>query len=452
MIRKSVQNECNDPKINAMALKEKHNQNTTSAAEKQPTTSPANVYINRADTAVTYTIVPISQKNNREKLPKVREDIKSIECFFSWKAIAEYRIPYIIRVINGEELKFVSVRMAETQLLSNYLHRLHADIYTFTPVRSYFITDSEAKLFNEINIEHSDGIYGKDSFYAGKDYIVRLEDVIEFYIFIKVCYNKVLSNITPGRIEKCGFIRINSETVLPYCLKDDRKYIPLFYFEGGIGSLRQHAVKLKDWNLAYLKFCCKVQGIKNELYTLDSCTAVTLDDIKNCFPLETHFEEYWPIKVVDTKLLLNEKSTHVHPSGVWIRAPESTIPHTLTASAPVIPQSMPVVMNTFKNGWPPNQLINSCTTPALPPQTTCGYSIVSRNQSIAAQCYNAGPQMSQGNSLMNGESHVKPPPFNRAKNTTPAISNTVSYSNTVPISQCMTTMYNPVPSSSGMSH
>ncbi|KAF0718728.1 Uncharacterized protein FWK35_00035015, partial [Aphis craccivora] len=63
-----------------------------------------------------------------------------------------------------------------------------------------------------------------------------------------------------------------------------------------------------------------------------------------------------------------------------------------------------------------------------------------------------GPQMSQGNSLMNGGSHVKPPPFNCAKNTTPAISNTVSYSNTVPISQCMTTMYNPVPSSSGMSH
>jgi len=282
---------------------------------------------------------------------------------FCWKSIAGFFIPYIIRKINGEELKFVSVRMAEAQLLSNYLHYLHADIYTCTSVRSHFITDSEAKILNEINIKHCDGVYGKDTFYAGKDYIVRLEDVLEFYTFIEVCYKKLLCNITPSRKEKCGFIRINSESVVPYCLKDGHKYVPLFYFEGETENLRHRAVKLENWNLAYLKFCCKVQGIRNELFASDSCTVTSLDDIKNYFPPETHFEEYWPAKVIDTQLLTNQKSTHVNPPGAWIRAPpevpapESTIPHSLTASAPVMPPSMPVVMNTFQNGWPPNQMV-----------------------------------------------------------------------------------------------
>jgi hypothetical protein len=282
---------------------------------------------------------------------------------FSWKSISGYHVPYIIRVINGEELKFVSVRMAETQLLSNYLHYLHADIYTCTSVRSHFITDSEAKILNEINIKHCDGVYGKDMFYSNKDYIVRLEDVHEFYTFIEVCYKKLLCNITPGRKEKCGFIRINSESVVPYCIKDGQKYVPLFYFEGETENLRHRAVKLENWNLAYLKFCCKVQGIRNELFASDSCTVTSLDDIKNYFPPETNFEEYWPAKVIDTQLLTNQKSTHVNPPGAWIRAPpevpapENTIPHSLTAPAPVMPQSMPVMMNTYQNGWPPNQMV-----------------------------------------------------------------------------------------------
>ncbi|KAF0745542.1 Uncharacterized protein FWK35_00023367, partial [Aphis craccivora] len=316
----------------------------------------------------------ISQKNNQEKLPKDREDIKSINGIFFWKLIAGYHVPCITRIINGEELKFVSVRMAETQLLKNYIPYLHSDIYACTSVKSHFITDSEANLLNEINIKHCDGIYGKDTFYAGKDYIVPLEDVVEFYTFIEVCYNKVLSNITPGRIEKCGFIRINFEYVVPYCLKDGRKYLPLFYFEGETESQRQRAIKLEDWNLAYIKFCCKVQDIKNELYTFDSCTATTLDDIKNnFFPPDTHFEEYWPAKVFNKNLLINQKSPHVHPSGVWIiappevLAPESTIPHSLTASAP-------------------------------------------------------GPPMSKGNCLMNGKSHViSSLPLVRVNNTEPVI-------------------------------
>ncbi|XP_008185792.1 uncharacterized protein LOC100167868 isoform X2 [Acyrthosiphon pisum] len=425
----SVKNEHDDPEINAMALKMKENyQKNATAAAKQQAASPANVYINRAGRAVTLTNAPIITNNtqkNQDKLPKDCEDVESIKGRFSWKLIAGYNVPYIIRVINGEHLKFVSVRMAETQLLSNYLHYLHADIYTCTSVRSHFITEAEAKLLNDINQKHTECIYGKEMFFQGKDYIVRLEDVHEFYTFIEVCYKKLLCNITPGRREKCGFIRINSESVVPYCIKDNQKYVPLFYFEGETENLKHRAVKLENWNLAYLKFCCKVQGIRNELFASDSCTVTSLDDIKNYFPPETNFEEYWPAKVVDTQLLTNQKSTHVNPPGAWIRAPpevvpaENSIPLTLTAPAS-LPQSMPVLMNTYQNGWPANQM---------------------------------GSTVSQSSSLVNSASHVvPPPPLVRAGNSTPVIGNTVSYSNVVPISQCITTMYNPMTNSNVMSH
>jgi len=283
--------------------------------------------------------------------------------YFNYEQFGKYYIPYIIRVISGEELKFVSVRMAETELFRYYLQKLHEDLLTCMSVTSHFITDSEAKLLCEINRKHCDGIYGKDPFCADKDYIVRLEDAYEFHAFIETSYRKLQSKITPGYIERCGFIRINSNSVVPYSLQNGRKYVPLFYFEGDTEGLERQTIQLEDWNLAYLKFCCKVQGIRNELYTRNSCKVISIDNIKKYFSPETNFEEYWPAKVIKSKLLIKEKVYNVIPSSLWTKppskvpAPESTISHTLTASALVMPQSMPMIMNTFQCEWPPNQMV-----------------------------------------------------------------------------------------------
>ncbi|KAE9533816.1 hypothetical protein AGLY_008895 [Aphis glycines] len=175
-----------------MAFKMKENyQKTASIALNPISSSSVNVYINRVGRAVTLTIAPISQKNNQEKLYKKIENIQNIQ---------------------------------------------------------------EAKILNEINIKHCDTIYGKDTFYAGKHYIVGLEVVHEYYKFIEICYKKLQCNITPGRKEIYGFIRVNSESVVPFCLKDGHKYVPLFYFEGETENLRHRVVKLENWNLAHLKF------------------------------------------------------------------------------------------------------------------------------------------------------------------------------------------------------
>ena len=84
--------------------------------------------------------------------------------------------------------------------------------------------------------------------------------------------------------DKCGFFRINRESVVPYTVKETIKYVPLFYFEGETDHLKLKSDKVDGWDLAYLKFCCKVQGIRNELFAADTCRVVALDEIKGHFP------------------------------------------------------------------------------------------------------------------------------------------------------------------------
>lgn len=276
--------------------------------------------------------------------------------------MSKYQVPWIIRIINGEAVKFVSARMAEKQFLSSYLQRLKSDIYTCMLVRGFYITESEAELLNEINLKYCGAKFGKELFLTGIDYIVRLEDVYEFYFLIKECYEKLLCAKPNGRRENCGFIRINNESVVPYCIKDNRKYIPLFYFDNEFEHLNQ--IKLENWELRYLKFCCKVQGIRHEVYASDSCIVASVDEIKNYFPPETNFKEFWPAKEVNSKFINNIPNAQGTPSGAWVKVP-SAIESThgsiqlkaLPETVPRVPHNNSVMMNSYQNGWLANQMV-----------------------------------------------------------------------------------------------
>ncbi|XP_060859717.1 uncharacterized protein LOC132936924 [Metopolophium dirhodum] len=263
---------------------------------------------------------------------------------FSWKTIAGYHIPFIVRLVNGKRLKFVATQMAEYELLKKYLHNIHSSIYTScTSVIAYVITNSEAKILNYINETH----YGNGKnfqFLAGIDYIVRLKDIHNFYLFIDTCYKKLLIDNTSGYNDKCGFVRIDFDpySCVPYCTQNGQKYLPLFYFEGDTENLIQQAVKLENWNLAYLKFCCKIYGIKDECFAGDSCLVVSLDDIKNLYPPETHFEDFWPAKLSKVRLS-RALSFQTNSPGSWFKVvpkivpDQNTIHHTLTTPVPIIP-------------------------------------------------------------------------------------------------------------------
>lgn len=223
-------------------------------------------------------------------------------------------ISYITRIINGEELKFVSVLMAETLLLGRYLRYFNPDICKCVSVKGYYITDAEAKELNNINVQCS-SMFGNHEFIAGKDCIVRLEDVQEFYKFLNAFYNKIESNINDHEIQ-FGFVKFESH-IIPYFTKEGQKYLPFFFFEILTDGLLLGAMQLKNWDLAYLKLCCKAIGIYDDIFKIGSCTVICLNDVKNYFPPHLVFEEFWPEDLAFNSRIINY-SEHPHKPNFWI--------------------------------------------------------------------------------------------------------------------------------------
>lgn len=254
-------------------------------------------------------------------------DEESQKGHFGWTTFGKTYIPYIYR----QQEKYCSVRMIEMKLLGKYLNCLHPDIYSScTCVRSYYITEAEARLLIEINIKHCDGEFGRDIF-TQKDLVVRLSDATKFYQFLDICYRKLMSG-SKSPSEKCGFIRINKESVVPYTVRNNEQVVPLFYFEGETENLKQKADYLSGWDLAYLKFCCKVQGIRNELFSSENVAVISLTDIKSYFPNGTEFEDYWPSKVVDSNLLIGNR-TNANNSVNWTRQPTQPPPKVMSQTS-----------------------------------------------------------------------------------------------------------------------
>jgi len=255
-----------------------------------------------------------------------------------------------MRLVNGKHLKFVATHMAENGIFKKYLHNIHPYIYTeCTPVKAYVITYSEVKILNYINETY----YGKGKeyqYFAGIDYIVRLEDIHNFYLFLEICYEKLLCNVNSGYKNLCGFIRVNSDpySCVPYFTQDGQKYVPFFYLAGDTEHLRQRAVKLENWNLAFLKFCLKLHTVKKELFPGDSCLVITFDNVKNFYPPETLFEDIWPVHLGHLYLsATNQKSSMINLRGSWFRKVREVVPDhntiPLISTAPV--PSTPLALN-----------------------------------------------------------------------------------------------------------
>merc|ERR1719192_940784 len=253
--------------------------------------------------------------SNGTMKPEKALDEDSRKGRFGWAEFEKTPIPFIFRASGEKTEKYISVRMVERKLLHKFLNVLPTEVNSCHCIRSYYITDHEAKLLNEINIKHTDLHYGKEAF-TTKDLVVRMADAKEFYRFLDLCYKKLVLKKSNAS-DKCGFFRINRESVVPYTVKDTIKYVPLFYFEGETEHLKLKSEVVDGWDLAYLKFCCKVQGIRNELFANDVCKVVALEEIKGHFPSGTTFEDYWPAKGSIEPVA----SRHGVSAGNWTQKP-----------------------------------------------------------------------------------------------------------------------------------
>jgi len=269
-------------------------------------------FFNGAASAATNGTTPTGKATDAPQHDKpVDEESKKGK--FGWFDIEKVFLPFIFRYTTE---KYTSVRMVERRLLNRYLQVLPPEVNSCTCIRSYYITDAESKLLNEINLKHTDCTFGKEAF-TSKDLVVRLKDAREFHKFLDLCHKKLVLKKSNAS-DRCGFFRINGESVVPYTVKEGVKYVPLFYFEGETDHLKLKSESVEGWDLAYLKFCCKVQGIRNELFANDTCKVVALDEIKGHFPAGTTFEDYWPAKGSIEPV---PSSRHGVSAGNWTQKP-----------------------------------------------------------------------------------------------------------------------------------
>lgn len=273
-------------------------------------------------------------------------------------------MPLFIRFSVHEKL-LVPVRIVENFVLGRYHPLLHPDIYMcVNAVPSYYMTESEAKVLNEMNSQKG-FVYGREPFNARKDYMVLLNDVEELLGFLEMCYKRLVLNVISCDY-KCGFLILNSQDTVSYYIVNGQKYVPLFYF-GNIclnsGMVLETRI-LTSWDLAYLKFCFTLQGIRSEFIVQTSCVVAKFDDIKNYMPPDTCYREFWP-----QSELISPPSDSSRPKlapivNFWYMTPNwpllnSTVPVS-TATMPV--QVAPVLTNNQSQFQKSKPLINSDAT------------------------------------------------------------------------------------------
>lgn len=88
-------------------------------------------------------------------------------------------------------------------------------------------------------------------------------------------------NTPLGNNEKFGFLRMNIGSIVLYCTIDDQKHVPLLFFDEALEILIDDYFKIENWNLAYIKFCCIVENIRNDIITSKSYLVTRLSVIRN---------------------------------------------------------------------------------------------------------------------------------------------------------------------------
>lgn len=235
-----------------------------------------------------------------------------------WFPIGSVNIPYILRNINGQQFKLVSVRMVEITF-QLYLDIFPSELYSLPNVKGYFITEAEAQLLSEVTQKLSDKIFSVLVFQPDRDLLVRLEDVQEFSNFTELCYKLLTNEPIPDNRKRFGFVKLNHEIDMAYCILNGEMYFPLFLFDSHIERLYDRALTIDNWDWVYLKIGLTFCKIENNSLLYHCCLVVKLEDLKTCFPPETFHVQY--LELVVTSSTYRNNNSRVGRSASWVKAP-----------------------------------------------------------------------------------------------------------------------------------
>ncbi|XP_050402796.1 uncharacterized protein LOC126819031 [Patella vulgata] len=378
------------------------------------------------------------EKDSEEDIEN-RIDVESIKGVFGWATVDGVNIPYIIRKYK----KFVSVRIVEKKLLSRYPNAFPDELAKKDPLVSFFVTEYEAKLLNEINTIHCSFEYGNQAF-TTKELIVDLVEFEDFYNLVKKTFpDEVLAKLrsgdeqapenksagsTPSRevLEKvCSWIQINN-TVTPVIKRKDMTFVPLSvikYAAGLLTNVQLDGIQPSPDDCAFLNETCKIAGFDFQFGK--STKLIELSEIaRHCQPtiLQLPFED--PLKHARYLDTPSPSAQPPSPSTTHHSSPPSqtnvqnpTLPNPqFTYQRPNVPVNPFAMMQMMTRSLVPQQLAYS--QPGVMPNAMANQAIMQRmsyNPRLAGGNVNPHPHSPYNQAqqqINNGKLPYPPPPYN----------------------------------------
>lgn len=225
---------------------------------------------------------------------------------FQWEDFGGRRyLPTVARAVDGQRVTFVWSRAAEAGLIRDYGRSLHRKVFSVRPVRAYMATDAETAVLTRLDrLAGDSGGGGVDD---NKHCVVRADCLRQYIRFLDACVESLHSlrrwrRPYDGATRwRNGFLRIGHRIPLvPYCRTDDgQRYLPVRYFADHSGELARHAVTVRGWTAAHLRFCCLLQGRDRMPGLFDgdgdaTVVVVSCELVRSRFPAGTPFRESWP--------------------------------------------------------------------------------------------------------------------------------------------------------------
>ena len=220
-------------------------------------------------------------------------DQRSLEGKFSWldDGGVGVSLPQLSRVgPDRSPEEYVSVKMLEKILLESPGMRVLPGAVSALP--EWFkvpVSVNESKLLADINSNHCDLQFGQRENF-GDDYLVRTTDAIEYFHYLAFCLNRMLSQ--EADIERCGFLTVSETHEMAFVTVAGSVYIPVFYLEEKPDPSTWTVISGWDW--AYLRFCCLLQRISQELLSGSGVVCVEMTELTKLLPLSSTFRTFWP--------------------------------------------------------------------------------------------------------------------------------------------------------------
>ncbi|CAG2115792.1 unnamed protein product, partial [Medioppia subpectinata] len=222
-------------------------------------------------------------------------DSSSVDGVFGWQTVNDIPLPVILR----EDERLVAVRIVESKVIAKFSSFLPWNVFSCINIKSYYMTENEAKLLNDINVNHCEYQFGCDPF-TTKDVVVCLPDVNTLYKFLNTSKDIFHFGLSKSGIDWLGFINISGSHIIPYIAKKAnnakgvQKYVPQSLVQQTVLLVKVEKAEMTEWDASYLRMLCAYAALEH-IHIQSNDSLCLLNDLKwdpSLCPL--HIEECSP--------------------------------------------------------------------------------------------------------------------------------------------------------------